>query len=214
MLVRRKVLVNNSIQNRNITREERDKPVRILKRRIIPDEATPVLSSPLSTEVTTISSLPQNKPFTLPQNKPFTVNETVAAKPDAVKRCKNFVFLLNVADILFSVLSLFTIVSWKQGPCTSTTGTNGTCYSSNECSNLGGTASGTCASGFGVCCLVTVTCGGTTSVNGTYFQNPGFPSTYNRLTLCWCQNNIINCIVSVWVLVAWPLTSAPLMSAN
>ena len=36
------------------------------------------------------------------------------------------------------VLSLFTIVSWKQGPCTSTAGTNGTCYSSNECTNLGG----------------------------------------------------------------------------
>ena len=79
-----------------------------------------------------------------------------------------------------SVLSLFTIVSWKQGPCTSSAGTNGTCYSSNECAALGGSASGTCASGFGVCCLVTVTCGGSTSVNGTYFQNTGYPSTYNR----------------------------------
>ena len=144
------------------------------------------------------------------------LSQSMKQSPPSLMLLKDvrFFFLLNVADILFSVLSLFTIVSWKQGPCTSTTGTNGTCYSSNECSNLGGTASGTCASGFGVCCLVTVTCGGTTSVNGTYFQNPGFPSTYNRLTLCWCQNNIINCNVSVWVLVAWPLTSAPLMSAN
>ena len=93
-------------------------------------------------------------------------------------------------------------MSWKQGPCTATTGTNGTCYSSNECTSLGGTASGeagnnpgqspqinktcsgTCASGFGVCCLVTVTCGGTTSVNGTYFQNPGYPSTYNSVSSC------------------------------
>ena len=46
------------------------------------------------------------------------------------------------------------------------------------------TCSGTCASGFGVCCLVTVTCGGTTSVNGTYFQNPGYPSTYNSVSSC------------------------------
>ena len=106
MLVRRKVLVNNSIQNRNITREERDKPVRILKRRIITDEATPVLSSPLSSEVTTISSLPQNKPFTLPQNKPFTVNETVAAKPDAVKRCKIFFSLKCCRHSIFSFISL------------------------------------------------------------------------------------------------------------
>ena len=89
-----------------------------------------------------------------------------------------------------SVLSLFTIVSWKQGPCTSTAGTNGTCYSSNECTNLGGTASGTCASGFGVCCLVTVTCGGSTSVNGTYFQNPGYPSTYDRFHIqYWLSSN-------------------------
>ena len=53
-----------------------------------------------------------------------------------------------------SVLSLFTIVSFKNEACASTTtGTNGTCYSSNECVKLGGASSGTCASGFGVCCL-------------------------------------------------------------
>ena len=52
------------------------------------------------------------------------------------------------------VLSLFTIVSFKNEACLSSgTGTNGTCYSSNECAKLGGTSSGTCASGFGVCCL-------------------------------------------------------------
>ena len=52
-----------------------------------------------------------------------------------------------------SVLSLFTIVSFKNEACQSGTGNNGTCYSSSDCSKLGGTASGSCASGFGVCCL-------------------------------------------------------------
>ena len=52
-----------------------------------------------------------------------------------------------------SVLSLFTIVSFKNDACVSGTGNNGTCYSSSDCSKLGGTASGSCASGFGVCCL-------------------------------------------------------------
>ena len=51
------------------------------------------------------------------------------------------------------VLSLFTIVSFKNDPCVSGTGSNGTCYSTSDCSSLGGTASGSCASGFGVCCL-------------------------------------------------------------
>ena len=36
--------------------------------------------------------------------------------------------------------------------------------------NLGGAASGNCASGFGVCCLFTGTCGGTSSFNNTYFK--------------------------------------------
>ena len=53
----------------------------------------------------------------------------------------------------FPVLSLFTIVSFKNDACQSGTGNNGTCYSSSDCSKLGGTASGSCASGFGVCCL-------------------------------------------------------------
>ena len=55
--------------------------------------------------------------------------------------------------MILSVLSLFTIVSFKNDPCTSGTGNNGTCYSSSDCNRLGGTASGSCASGFGVCCL-------------------------------------------------------------
>ena len=100
---------------------------------------------------------------------------------------------------IISVLSLFTIVSFKNEACVASgAGTNGTCYSSNECIKLGGNSAGTCASGFGVCCLckledlhviipcfnifvkVTSTCDDTTSVNGTYFQNPGYSSTYNR----------------------------------
>ena len=51
------------------------------------------------------------------------------------------------------VLSLFTIVSFKNEPCTSGSGNNGTCYSKADCNRLSGTASGSCASGFGVCCL-------------------------------------------------------------
>ena len=37
--------------------------------------------------------------------------------------------------------------------CKTTTGLNGTCFTSAECSANGGTATGTCASGFGVCCV-------------------------------------------------------------
>merc|ERR550532_3154491 len=81
-------------------------------------------------------------------------------------------------------LSLFTIVSFKNDACQSGTGNNGTCYSSSDCSKLGGTASGSCASGFGVCCLFTKTCGGSTNNNCTYFQNSGYPSTYDSVGSC------------------------------
>jgi len=112
-----------------------------------------------------------------PEHRPFSVHEPVEPKPDVVKR----------------FLSLFTIVSFKNEACASTTsGTNGTCYSSNECLKLGGASSGTCASGFGVCCLFSSTCGGTTSVNGTYFQNPGYSSTYNEVSSCRLTVNKLN----------------------
>merc|ERR1712241_145955 len=47
---------------------------------------------------------------------------------------------------------------------------NGTCYTSEECSSKGGTASGECAEGYGVCCVLTVACGESTSENGTYLS--------------------------------------------
>lgn len=120
------------------------------------------------------------KPTTVrPEHLPFSPNISVEAKPDAAKR----------------FLSLFTIVSFKNDVCTSTSGNNGTCYSSNDCSTLGGTSSGTCASGFGVCCLFTATCGASTAVNGTYFQNEGYPSTFDSVGSC--QLTINKCSDSV-----------------
>ena len=51
------------------------------------------------------------------------------------------------------VLSLFTVIRFKNEACKSGSGSNGTCYSSGDCSAHGGQASGSCAQGFGVCCL-------------------------------------------------------------
>ena len=61
---------------------------------------------------------------------------------------------------------------------------NGTCYTSTECEENGGSASGNCASGFGVCCLFTIGSssgsGTTVSINNTYIQNPSFPAVYSE----------------------------------
>merc|ERR1712018_1101276 len=82
------------------------------------------------------------------------------------------------------VFSLFSIVTFPNSGCSSqsTTGNkarNGTCFTSTECSDKGGTVSGNCAAGFGVCCLfITSTSGATVSQNCSYIQNPNFPSAY------------------------------------
>jgi len=77
--------------------------------------------------------------------------------------------------------SLFSVVQFPNDECISTSSstTNGTCYTTSECGSRGGAASGTCAAGFGVCCVIsTTTCGSTISTNTSYIRNPGYPSTY------------------------------------
>ena len=53
---------------------------------------------------------------------------------------------------IFLVFSVFQIVKFKNGICTTQTGDFGTCYTEKECTDKGGMPSGPCASSFGVCC--------------------------------------------------------------
>ncbi|XP_045592399.1 uncharacterized protein [Procambarus clarkii] len=76
------------------------------------------------------------------------------------------------------------IVTFENGPCAAATGEQGTCYSQKECDTLAGTASGTCANGFGVCCVLYTTCGNTLAVNGSYFVNAGYPTSVGSAGIC------------------------------
>eukprot|EP00091_Calanus_sinicus_P004300 TRINITY_DN14551_c0_g1_i1.p1 TRINITY_DN14551_c0_g1~~TRINITY_DN14551_c0_g1_i1.p1 ORF type:complete len:184 (+),score=30.52 TRINITY_DN14551_c0_g1_i1:164-715(+) len=83
------------------------------------------------------------------------------------------------------VFSLFSIVQFPNAACSSSSGTygNGTCYTSSECSSKGGSASGNCAAGFGVCCIFTVSAtGSSVSENCSYIVNPNYPSNYVATT--------------------------------
>jgi len=74
-------------------------------------------------------------------------------------------------------LSVFQIVRFQNLMCTASSGEVGTCYTEKECTSKGGTASGTCAEGFGVCCIFTLSeSGSTVSEDNTYIQNPGYPA--------------------------------------
>ncbi|KAF0303663.1 hypothetical protein FJT64_024384 [Amphibalanus amphitrite] len=95
----------------------------------------------------------------------------------------------------FNPFNIFTLVKIENFVCAASNGNNGTCYTASECTNLGGVASGTCAKGYGVCCVFTKTCGETTRLNNTYFVNENYPGSFDstgscQLTVQKLSNNI------------------------
>jgi len=74
--------------------------------------------------------------------------------------------------------SLFSVVTFPNDECTTVMDPTmrGLCITAEECTDQGGTGSGNCASGFGVCCFTTITDAGTITNNVTYIQNEGFPT--------------------------------------
>merc|ERR1739844_739358 len=110
--------------------------------------------------------------FTMKWASIFLIASMAMAKPAEDKSGKAF--------------SLFSVVQFANLQCTAATMTDmlGVCHTSEECDDKGGVVSGNCASGFGVCCVVTVdlaVTGGTATVshNLTYIQSANFPTTFS-----------------------------------
>ncbi|RLU15494.1 hypothetical protein DMN91_012488 [Ooceraea biroi] len=72
------------------------------------------------------------------------------------------------------LFSLFTLVKFDNGICGGLNGENGTCVAAAECARRGGVSSG----------VFTVSCGGMTADNNTYFVNPNYPSTFDGMDSC------------------------------
>ena len=62
----------------------------------------------------------------------------------------------------------------------------GTCFSPPECqSKTGGFADGSCADGFGTCCVILLSeCGGSIGENSTHFSSPDYPKVYQTAASC------------------------------
>ena len=88
-------------------------------------------------------------------------------------------------------LSVFNVVTFPNSACGASNGYNGTCYTSSECESLGGSASGSCASSFGVCCVFSLSCGGTSSQNNTYATMTTYTvsSDPDPCTYTFCKSN-------------------------
>merc|ERR1712061_630951 len=89
------------------------------------------------------------------------------------------------------VLSVFNVVTFPNSACGAANGYNGTCYTSSECTSKGGTASGTCASSFGVCCVFSISCGATSSANNSYavMSSYSVSSDSDPCTYTFCKTN-------------------------
>jgi len=83
--------------------------------------------------------------------------------------------------------SLFSVVTFPNVECTTTMtpAMKGTCVTQEECQNTGNTvatASGNCASGFGVCCFRRITEPGAVTESLTHIESEGFPTPVAALT--------------------------------
>merc|ERR1739844_157945 len=89
------------------------------------------------------------------------------------------------------VLPIFQVVKFPNDVCKGSS-RNGTCYTAEECTSKGGTNEGSCASGFGVCCTFTLSCGGSSSQNQTYLVQSSVTSLTSPCTysICKCSTNI------------------------
>ena len=88
-------------------------------------------------------------------------------------------------------LSIFNVIRFPNSNCVGSGSLNGTCYTASECTSLSGTASGACASSFGVCCVFSLSCGQTTSANISYATISSF-DTNTGTDPCiykFCKNN-------------------------
>ena len=100
----------------------------------------------------------------------------------------------NITNRDDRVLSVFNVVTFPNTACGASNEYNGTCFTSSECEAKGGTASGTCASSFGVCCVFSLTCGGSSSANNSYAKIDSYsvssdadPCTY---TFCKAKSDV------------------------
>jgi len=101
----------------------------------------------------------------------------------------------NVTDRDDRVLSVFNVVSFPNTACGALNGYNGTCFTASECEAKGGSASGACASSFGVCCVFTLTCGGSSNANNSYAKIDSYSvsSDADPCTYTFCKTNADVC---------------------
>ena len=114
---------------------------------------------------------------------------------------------------------MFNVVTFPNVACGASTGYNGTCYTASECTSKGGTASGSCASSFGVCCVFNLPCGGSTTQNNTYAIIASYSTSSDKdpcaYTICKQNSDVCKLRIDFDTLVlAGPYAPTPVVVAD
>lgn len=87
-------------------------------------------------------------------------------------------------------IGIFNVVRFQNTVCEGSNNQQGTCYTTEECENNKGEASGSCADGYGVCCTFSVNCGGRSSQNNTVFMSNNPTAGECAATICPIDDSI------------------------
>jgi hypothetical protein len=88
-------------------------------------------------------------------------------------------------------IGIFNVVRFPNAACEGSNGNMGTCYTAEECEDNSGTASGSCADGYGVCCIFSINCGGTSSQNLTMFMSNNVAAGACGAQICKTNSDIV-----------------------
>ncbi|KAM3965022.1 uncharacterized protein ACR2FA_000919 [Aphomia sociella] len=81
-------------------------------------------------------------------------------------------------------LEVFEVVEFEHILCLSSSGLEGTCLHEYDCQSTGGKPMGSCADGYGTCCVNQFQCDDNTDAFIGWFTNPGFPSPSTERLSC------------------------------
>jgi len=88
-------------------------------------------------------------------------------------------------------IGIFNVVRFPNAACVGSNANMGTCYTAEECEDNSGTASGSCADGYGVCCIFSINCGGTSSQNLTMFMSNNVAAGACGAQICKTTSDIV-----------------------
>ncbi|XP_059081957.1 uncharacterized protein LOC131879615 [Tigriopus californicus] len=106
------------------------------------------------------------------------------------RQARHFLNNCGIHDRSTTCRWIFNVIRFANDPCAGTGNRNGTCYTEVECFNRKGVPAGTCASGYGVCCTFSASCGQTSNENCTYFDSGNVPAGACRVRICRCDDNV------------------------